>query len=168
MSCRLISLVVILLIWLEEPAVAKPIRLNKHGFMIEMPEGWKIAHRDDPADPGKLSASNPENAANITVMLVPISAKESAANVLAMMDGKRQSVNELRPEDAKITKPELKKIGARDGIRGQYKEAEIVQHILVVTDKKQAYLVIGAMRQGQEGALSETINAAMASFRILR
>lgn len=168
MICRRLSPLAMLLGALAGSAFAKPIRSTKHGFVIDMPTGWQIAHKDDPADPGKLSATNPENAANITVMIVPISAKDSAAKVLAMMDAKRQSRNELTPDQSKLAKQDLKKIGAIDGVRGQYKQADIVQRIVVVTDKKQAYLLVAAMRHGQETLLSDAIVNAMSSFKLLR
>lgn len=168
MSRQLLRRFFLTLTLITVPAVAKPIRLSKHGFMIEMPQGWKISHKDDAADPTKLSADNPDNAANLTVMLVPIQAKESAAQVLALMDAKRQSVNELTPPQAKVGRQELKKIGAEDGVRGQYTQGDILQRILLVTDKKQAYLVIGAMRHGQDASLNQAIAKAMASFRLMR
>jgi hypothetical protein len=148
-------------------AHAKSVKSVKYKFTIEAPEGWEVAHKDEDSDPVKLSLTTKDKAGNVTVMAVPVASKESAAGVLAAMDKQRKTANELAKDKLKLPKEQLARIGADDGALGRYTQAEVLQRAFVVTRERRAYLVLGAFRKSRERELGKTVDAALATFKIL-
>lgn len=148
-------------------ATAKPYKVAKHKFHIDVPEGWDIAPKDEEADPIKLALTSVDKTANVTVMVVPITRRESAASLLEATDARRKMANELAKEQSKLSKKQLAKIGADDGAIGRYTKAEVLQRAFVVTKGRYAYVVIGAFRKSKEHELSKVIDLSLKSFTLI-
>jgi hypothetical protein len=83
------------------------------------------------------------------------------------MDKQRKADNELAKDKLKLPKEQLARIGADDGALGRYTQAEVLQRAFVVTRERRAYLVLGAFRKSREKELGKTVDAALATFKIL-
>ena len=147
-------------------AFAKPRKVVKHKFQINVPQGWDVAHKDEEADPIKLALTSKDKTANVTVMVVSIANFESAASILSATDARRTAAKATSYEKAKITKELLGKIGADDGVIGRYVQEEVLQKVIVVTKDSRAYVVIGAFRKTKAQELSRGVEASLQSFRL--